>query len=565
MLRLRRGVRREENNMLHRGIWRRLVMAPLAIILVACTTATPVAPVNPTAPAEATDPGSQPAARGGSLTIGMGYETPSFDPHSGNAYDQQYIHMNIFDPLIWRAPDGTLVPGLAERWDVSEDGKTFTFYLRQDVKFHDGTPMNAESVKFSFDRIVAPDFPSFTTRNLMGPYESSTVLDEFTVQVNFSASYLPFLDAVSQWWLVPVSPAAVERYGADFGQNPVGTGPFIWKERVEQDSVTLVRNPDYNWAPSFFEHQGPAYLESITYKFVPEEASRAGVLESGEVQVSQNLPPVDLQRLQNNSNLVLHRIRLPGQPTLLFLNTECGPTADLAVRQALQWATPKQSMIDAMWGGFYEPAYGPLTPGLLGYDPAVETMYGQDPERARQILEEAGWVDTNGDGIREKDGQPLHLALNTMSFNRYPEVLQLPIAAWKEVGMDAGLTVMTFPQFSGAAWACEHSLMPYFTPASDPYFVTSNFYMSKDADAGFNFSRIRSAELDDLLTRGATATDTAERERVYQAASRLIMEEAAVLPIYISYNLTMAHQSVKNLQFSSQGWYALLYDVYIEN
>jgi peptide/nickel transport system substrate-binding protein len=221
-------------------------------------------------------------------------------------------------------------------------------------------------------------------------------------------------------------------------------------------------------------------------------------------------------------------------------------------------------MIDAMWGGMYDVAFGPLTPEMLGYDPAVETLYGYDPERATQILEDAGWVDGDGDGIREKDGQPLNLAFNTMGFNRYPEVLQFPVAAWAELGIGSNLTVMDFGQFFGASQACEASLMPYFTPASDPFFVTSNFFLSSNVDGGFAFSRLKSDELDELLNTGATATDDEVRAEAYAAATRLIMEEAAILPLYQSYNLTMASTAVKNLQFSAQGWYPLLYDTYVE-
>jgi peptide/nickel transport system substrate-binding protein len=217
-----------------------------------------------------------------------------------------------------------------------------------------------------------------------------------------------------------------------------------------------------------------------------------------------------------------------------------------------------------MWGGMYDLAYGPLTPELLGYDPAVETMYGYDAAKAAQILEDAGWVDTDGDGIREKDGQPLNLAFNTMGFNRYPEVLQFPVAAWSELGIGANLTVMDWGQFSGAAWGCEASLMPYFTPASDPFFVTSNFFLSKNVDQGFAFSRLRNDALDELLNTGATAADDATRAEAYAEASQLIMEEAAILPLYQSYNLTMASTKVKDLQFSAQGWYPLLYDTYVE-
>lgn len=549
-------------------IFRALHIGPalqvIVLLLAACVPVT-VQP-QPTDTAERGVPTAQAGqpAPGGTLTIGVGYETVHYDPHAGNSLDQQYLHMHLFDPLVWRAPDGTFVPGLAERWEVSADARTFTFGLRRDVTFHDGTPFNAEAVKFSFDRITAPDFPAITTRGLLGPYAGTQVIDAYTVRVSFSEPHPAFLDALSQWWLVPVSPAAVAQAGADFGQQPVGTGPFMWSERVAQDHITLVRNPAYNWAPAFFNRQGPAYLERLVFKFIPEPAIRAGTLESGEILMAQDVSPVDLKRLAGNPDFLLYREVLPGMPHVLMLNTECTPTRDLAVRQALQWATPRQHILDTLWGGYFEPAYGPLTPGLLGYDRGLETLYGYDPERARQILEAAGWVDANGDGVREKAGEPLRLALNTMAFNRYPEVLQVVMAGWRDVGIDTTLSILTWPQFSGAAWACEHSVMPYFTPASDPYFVTNSFYLSSNVDKGFAFTRLRDPELDRLLQVAATRPTDAEREPAYQAATRRIMEAAVIVPLYVPYNLTLTARSVRGLQFSTQGWYPLFYDVYLQ-
>ena len=192
--------------------------------------------------------------------------------------------------------------------------------------------------------------------------------------------------------------------------------------------------------------------------------------------MAQDVAPVDIQRLKSNPDLMLYREKLPGMPTILMMNTECGPTSDLAVRQALEMATPKQQIIDTLWGGYYDPAYVPLSTGMLGYDTSLESLYTYDPTKAKQTLDAAGWT-VGSDGIRQKNGQKLSLAVNTMNFNRYPEVLQMPIAAWKDIGIDAKLTVMDWPQFSTAAWTCKHSMMPYFTPASDPYFVTSDFYL----------------------------------------------------------------------------------------
>lgn len=506
-----------------------------------------------------------PQAKGGTLVYGLGFEPATLDPHKAASYDAHLMFMQVYDPLVWLDLDGTYKPGLAESWDAGDGGKVWTFKLRRGVRFHDGTPFNAEAVKFAFERVANPATKSLVARDILGPYDHTEVVDEFTVRVFFQRPYAAFLDAVSQSWLAMVSPAAVQKYGDDYGRNQVGTGPFIWKEYVPKDHLTLERNPDYNWAPTLFQHQGPPYLEKVIIKFVPNEATRASILETGEIQVAEDLPPVEVIRLKNNPAYVLIQGILPGQPTVLFLNTTNTPTQDLAVRRALNYAVDKNALIQTMLRGLSEPALGPLARTTAYYSKAVETMYPYDPEKAKQILDEAGWKVDTATGVRVKEGKPLQVFLNTMPFNRYPEIMQVLQSQWKQVGIDVKINVMpTFAQFNGAAQKGEHSLMPYFTPAADPHFALWPFFHSTNIEGGLAYSRFADAHLDELLDKAAQTVDSQERAALYAEAQQIIMDKALIAPLYLVYNNTMTRAEVKGLRFDKRGWYPWLYDVYIQ-
>src|SRR5579864_6097953 len=165
-------------------------------------------------------------AQGGELFYGLTNKFDTLDPNVTTFSDVARMAYHMFDPLLWESKAGVFVPGLAEKWEVNADATQYTFHLRRDVKFHDGTPFNAEAVKFTFDRIVDPALKSQSAFSAIGPYDSSAVADPYTVVVKFKDPYAPFLSSVAQSLLSPVSPDAVKKYGKDFGTHPVGTGPF---------------------------------------------------------------------------------------------------------------------------------------------------------------------------------------------------------------------------------------------------------------------------------------------------------------------------------------------------
>ena len=505
-----------------------------------------------------------PEPRGGEITYGLTLVVSGIDPHAGSSSELGIFLTSVYDPLVWQDQEGNFYPGLAKEWDLSDDGLVYTFYLRDDVTFHDGEPFNAEAVKANFDRIVNPDLGSRKAVYMMGPYDRTEVVDDYTVEVHFTEPYAPFLDSASQVYLAMASPKALEEWGLDqYADHQVGTGPFMISEYVAKDHIVLVKNPDYNWAPEFMMHQGPAYLDQITFRFYPDPATRVPALESGEVQIMGEVPPIEANRLMTDPRFAIYPTNVPGQSLQLWMNTEKVPTDDLLVRQALLYGCDREAIVNGVFRGFSPVAYGPLGRSTPFYSPAVEGMYSYDLGQAQSLLEEAGWVDTDGDGIRDKDGQDLTLNMVLMGWGSMPEVGTAMQGLYRQLGVQVDAEILTYPAALEAAANSEHNMIPNAISSSDPD-ILANYFHSENIEGGFSWSRYVDPELDSLLEEGARTMDPAERAELYAQAQEIIMEQALIIPIRDYVNLNGARSSVKGLRYSLQGWFPWLYDVYVE-
>ncbi len=505
----------------------------------------------------------RPVSGSGKLIYGLTLSPSSIDPHAGASSELGIPLTSVYDPLVWLAPDGQFVPGLAQRWEISADGKTYTFHLRKDVRFHDGTPLNADAVCFNLQRIVNPATKSAKAIGLLGPFEGCQSVDEYTAQVLLKTPYAPFLSAVSQAYVAIASPTAVKRWGDEYQFHQVGTGPFMFQEYVPNDHLSLKRNPNYRWAPDFFAHQGPAYLEQVEFRFFVDPATRAPALESGAVQVMGEIPPVDAARLEQDPKFTVLKVPVPGQPLQMYLNVTKPPLDDVRVRQALIYATDRQAIVDTVFMGYSPIAYGPLCRSTWGYDSSVERLYPFDLDKAQELLEQAGWRDTDGDGVRDKDGQPLALEMVLMSWGFVPEVGQMLQQQYLQLGAQLKTQLLAYPAALQVASEGNHHLIPFTFSGSDPGILRSAFH-SANADGGFNWSKIRDPQLDAWLDQGQQSLDTEERATIYGQIQRSIMEQALIIPIRDYVNLNGVSARVQGLRFDAQGWFPWLYDVRLD-
>ena len=264
-------------------------------------------------------------------------------------------------------------------------------------------------------------------------------MDDLTVEIELTEPYPPLLDGLSQTAAGMLSPTAVETMGADVAIHPVGTGFMRFVRYTPQESVEFERNEDYDWAPEIWGHQGPAYLDKMTFRIIPEPASRVTALESGDVDGIEDTPAQDVLRLQDDPAYTLIEARLPGAPRTFFMNTERAPLDDINVRKALLHGLDVQQVVQLATFGLQPPATGPFSQPTLGYSSKVEGYYPYDPELAAQLLDEAGWI-MGPDGIRVKDGEPLHLI--AIGFPVFEALYTAAQSLLRDLGVDMEVRIL---------------------------------------------------------------------------------------------------------------------------
>ncbi len=531
-----------------------LVVASLAMS--ACSAPAPAASVEqPAAGAEA-----QEAAPGGTLTVGLGSEPETLDPGDAVYVQEQFVLINLFDSLLSMAPDATLHPGLASSWEVNDDYTEFTFTLRQDVTFHDGTPLTAAAVKASFDHIVSDAVLESGGKTLLidHQYTATEVVDDYTAVVKFAAPYPTFLRDAARQWLSISSPAALEKYGTDYGRNPVGTGPFRFVQWDAQSQLVLERNPDYTWAPGFAAHQGPALLDQVIFRFLPEAATRLTAFQTGEILVASEPPALDAIALSEAGEGVLETFAQPGIPALMMINTEQAPTDDVNVRKAMILSLNHEEFVQTAFQQLGIPSYSVLSPTTWSFDEEAANLYRYDPEEAARLLAESGWTDSDGDGILDKDGQKLTIDYITSPI--WEEAFNELLAGYlTKAGFDVQMRAMDDAGIAAEAGEGNYSMLYMYWTRADPSPLRILFH-SENIDGGAAYTRFRNDELDAVLADGDTQTDEAVREQDYVTAQRIVMENALVLPLFTVNTSYLNAPAVQNFSFDVEG-YPWIYDI----
>jgi peptide/nickel transport system substrate-binding protein len=496
---------------------------------------------------------------GGDFTFGYSSSfVDILDPHVTSQSVSHFIMANLFDPLVYLRTNGEFAAGLAESWAMSADGLVWTFKLKRGVTFHDGTPFNAEAVKFSFDRMVDPETKSRQAGvALRGFYDRTDVADANTVRIVLKKPKASFLTVISQVFFAPVSPKAARELGAEFGRKPVGTGPFKFVEWVQNQHVKLVRNPDYTWGPPFL-HKGPAYFATLTFRQIPDAGARLAALESGQVDAVDVPPTHQLERLRADPRFQVKSAPQPGMPWGWPMNTKREPTDDLKVRQAMIYALDRATLVKNVLQGAYKPAYGPLTPVTFGYNPAVEKMYPHDPRKAEALLDEAGWK-KGADGLRAKDGKPLVIEHYVFYTTSEAEFVQ---AALKSVGIKSNISLQEVGTVNQVATeGTKNNLAPLPFASLDPELMSTLFH-SRNQGKGFNWTFHTVKEIDDLLDRGEVELDPKKRAEIYGRFQVLAMEHALFLPAFVRETIHVYKAPVQGVQFNRRGYDAYFHDMW---
>jgi len=497
---------------------------------------------------------------GGTLVIALDQEPPTLDPHASPSAVTFQIIASVTENLVYRGLDGKLVPWLAESWTSSRDGRSVTFKLRRDVKFHDGTPFNADAVKFNFDRIVDPKFKAGGSRSSLAGYAGSKVLDEFTLQVSFENAYAPFLAYAAGGTLSIVSPKAVRETGDQVHTRPVGSGPFMVKDYVAKDHTTMVRNPAYTRKAPWSDRAAGALLDTVVWKFVPEAGTRVTTLESGETQGVYLVPAQSLPRFEKNTAMRVDKIPYPGAPRIWLLNTTKAPLDDVKVRRALNHAVDKEALLATVYKGIGLKAFAPLTAAMMD-DPSLRQAYPFDPAKAQALLAEAGWQ-PGADGIRTKGGARLEIVLNAIEYGGGPEpTAQLVQSSLREVGIDLKIKAQARPPWYEDNYRCATHGPVMFLRATDPDGLYPLFHSSL-VGGNFNWSCVKNAKLDQMLEQGRREFDPAKRRALYLAIEKLAVDDALTVPLLDDLSVWAYRANVQGAKYNFNA-YPVLSDVTI--
>jgi peptide/nickel transport system substrate-binding protein len=509
-------------------------------------------------------------ARGASaqapLTVTWGEDdaTPrTYDPRVTSSRHEYQVIAQVFDTLISSDGSNKLFPGLATAWDPAPDGKSVTLKLRPDVAFHDGTPFDAEAVKFTFDTIADPKTASEGAVTQLGPYAGCKVIDPHTVRVDYTQPFGAAIASYAEGTLAPVSPAAVKRMGnQDFARAPVGAGPFRFASWEQGRQVVLERFDKYNWPPPFNTGAGPSKVQRVINRFIPDASTRVAALEAGEIDISDVTPILDMKRLKDTRGYTTMIGNAAGIPFGVELNGSKGIFADVNVRRALAMAIDRPALCDNLFFGLIDPAYGPLAATTPGYWKGVEDFYKPDLKGAMALLEQSGWKPGPG-GVRVKDGQPLS------GFYGAPPPLEPDTAVEiqglaKRIGMDLKVETITFARNQQLVFDNAFDMLPVRWIQADPMCLENLFASVNIPSPGrykYNWMQLNDPALDKLFDQGRAETDPAKRDAIYADAQKRIMETALWLPVHNQVQTVATRANKTGYHFARTSWVVLFYDV----
>lgn len=455
---------------------------------------------------------AEPRAAGGeTFVIGLSSEFDTLNPVLGYAPDGGSL---LFDGLVTRAADLSLRPGLAR--EVPEaTGTTVTFRLREGVTFHDGTPLTAEDVAFTYNAVLDAGNNS-TIRGDFAAIEKVEAPDPATVVFHLRHPYAPILQRAT---LGIVPKRLLEGQSLDsaaFNTRPVGTGPYRFVSWTPGDKIVLEANENY-WG-------GAPSIRRLVLAFASDDNARATRMAAGEFDATE-LPPKAAARFDGQDGLTVHRVPSADYRGVMFPIKQ-PVTGDPAIRRALSAAIDRRAMVDTILAGAGEPAFGPIAPGTRWHNPAVTGSATADRDQAVRILEEAGWT-AGADGIRVKDGTPARFTLMYPAGDSLRKELALAVASdAKQIGIDVRLVGLDWDAIE-PRMARDALIMGYGSPY-DPDYVNYELFHSSYAGQGFfNPGHFADPRVDELLETGRGTADERERKRAYDEFQQRIRDQEA--------------------------------------
>lgn len=483
------------------------------------------------------------------LVFARGGDSESLDPGSTTDGESSRVTRQVLESLLeFDKESFDLKPGLAHDWEVSDDGLIYTFYLEEGVTFHDGTDFNADAVKTNFERWANPEHDyAFTDDGyvysmygtMFGGFEGDeghvieeiNVIDDHEIEFVLKRPLGFFLQNMGMTYFAITSPAALEEYGAQINENPVGTGPFKFVSWSKDDAIVLEKFEDYR-------KEGLPKLDQVIFEVIPDNAARLIALRSGDIDIMDGLNPDDAESVEAEEGLEL-MARAENNFGYLGFNVQKEPLDNKTLRHAISHAIDREAIVDALYAGYGVPAVNPLPPGYLGYNDEVKG-FPYDVEKAKELLAEAGY----------EDG--LDIELWTMPVARpympdpetVSEIVQNNLA---EIGVNVEIVREEWAPYLEKTANGEHQMymLGWSGTNGDPdYFLSSLLHGSNVGSSNREF--YQNDEVDKLLDEAKVSVDQNERAELYKEAQALIAEDAPMVTLVHSKPVMATTSQVKN-------------------
>lgn len=483
---------------------------------------------------------------GGSLTYAIANDPITLNPSgTGAGNDTLAITRQLVDSLLWQDPsDGSLKPWLATKYSANADATAFTFDLRSGVTFSDGTPFDATAVKDTFDDVAKAGASSSAAASFSG-YEGTKVIDDDTVEVDFTTPNAAFPNATASVALGIVAPKTTETPFDDRadGTAVIGTGPFTLSSYVKNTSTVLTKRKDYDWGPAARSNAGAAHLSKVTFQVVPEASVRTGSLQSGQLDAISSVQPSDVDTLQSQYELVTRAN--PGQVFGLTFNQKRPLVSDLVVRRAIAQAVDPETVRDTSLNDLFRvgtSVLGSTTPGYTDTSSAI----AYDPKAAASALQAAGWR-KGSDGIRSKGGEELQLKLVWITnFGPNQTSLELIQQELKKVGVGLTLESGTVPQYLDNLSSGDWDLAWDNSSRADGDVLRSKFSSSGAQSIGAGDDT-----LDALFAKELSQSSASDRAATFASIQERIASQVDFVPVHELTSIIAAAKDVHGIAFGA--------------
>jgi len=453
----------------------------------------------------------------------------------------------IFNGLVKYDKDINIIGDLAEKWEVSGDGLTITFHLREGVKWHDGEEFTAEDVLFTYEKLIDEKVATPYSGDFL-LVKKAEVLDKYTFRVSYKE---PFAPALISWGMGIIPKHLLEKEDLNttkFNREPIGTGPYRFKEWRAGERIVMTAFEDY--------FEGRPYIDRVIYRVIPDEATMFLSLKAGDIDY-MGLTPIQYSRQTNTSYFIdnFQKFRYPSFSfTYLGFNLLDEKFKDKRIRQALAYGIDKENIIKGILLGLGKVATGPNPPTSWAYNPDVKT-YSYDPEKARELLKTCGWEDTNGDSFLDKEGKIFQFTLITNQGNvqrkKCAEMIQHDLS---KIGIKVDIRILEWQTFLHEFVDKKRfeALILGWNLSRDPD-LYDIFYSSKTREGEFNFVSYENPEVDRLLIEGRHNFDQEKRREIYQEIHAMIAEDLPYIFLYVADSLPIVHKRFRGIKVAPLG------------